>query len=101
MRRLPLGVLPALDAVVAQGIADPDRIAVLGPRVRKGMAGFLPLQANFVLSTAAAQALREHGGEVSARFIVRAYQGIANEKGKRVSLLHRFDVFVRLPQLTQ
>jgi dienelactone hydrolase len=30
LRRLPLGVLPALDAVVAQGIADPDRIAVLG-----------------------------------------------------------------------
>jgi len=30
LRQLPLGVLPALDAVIAQGIADPDRIAVLG-----------------------------------------------------------------------
>jgi len=30
LQRLPIGVLPALDAVIAQGIADPDRIAVLG-----------------------------------------------------------------------
>src|SRR5262245_21564788 len=30
LRRLPLGVLPALDAAIVQGIADPDRIAVLG-----------------------------------------------------------------------
>jgi dipeptidyl aminopeptidase/acylaminoacyl peptidase len=30
LQRLPSGVLPALDAVIARGIADPDRIAVLG-----------------------------------------------------------------------
>lgn len=30
LQHLPLGVLPALDAVIAHGIADPDRIAVLG-----------------------------------------------------------------------
>jgi hypothetical protein len=43
------------------------------------MAGFLPLQASFVLSAAAAQALPEHGGEVSARFVMRAYKGITIE----------------------
>lgn len=30
LQRLPVGVLPAIDAVIARGIADPDRIAVLG-----------------------------------------------------------------------
>jgi dienelactone hydrolase len=30
LKRLPTGVLPALDAVVARGIADPDRMAVVG-----------------------------------------------------------------------
>jgi dipeptidyl aminopeptidase/acylaminoacyl peptidase len=30
LSRLPVGVLPALDAVVARGVADPERIAVLG-----------------------------------------------------------------------
>lgn len=30
LSRLPSGVLPALDAVIAHGVADPERIAVLG-----------------------------------------------------------------------
>jgi dipeptidyl aminopeptidase/acylaminoacyl peptidase len=30
LKRLPAGVLPAIEAVVSQGIADPDRVAVIG-----------------------------------------------------------------------